>query len=186
MWSWIRKLFAPAPEIVPQQVWLNSAARDRAVARVAREAAGQGAAVCIIACFPDQMVATAAALGAAGVEYELWRPAATFADIQRELRDQVRFDHRDPRHHDASVIQRLRSLRVLFAEVVGSPDHKETRAIARRRLKATEAAIQLYESSVARGEIGEIADVQEPTHAENLRKIQEMLARRGIEWTPPQ
>jgi hypothetical protein len=100
--------------------------------------------------------------------------------VQVLLESGVRFDHRDPRHHNASVIQRLRSLRSLFEETVASPQHKATRDIAKRRLAATVAAIAMYEGQLARGEVQVIPDVVEPTHDEVMQKLQERLQNLGI------
>jgi hypothetical protein len=90
------------------------------------------------------------------------------------------FDHRDPRHYNASVIQRLRSLRTLFAETVSGPDRNPTRASAKRRPAATEAASKIHDDQLAHGEIEAIADVPEPTHEEVMKPLQETLRGLGI------
>lgn len=87
----------------------------------------------------------------------------------------VRFDHRDPRYHNASVIQRLRSQRDFFEGLVESPDHKESRAIIKRRLKATHQAIEKYNRLVAEGTIEQIEDAPEQTNADLANQLEEKL-----------
>ena len=91
------------------------------------------------------------------------------------LENGVRFDHRDPKHHNASVIQRLRSQRDFFQGLADSPAHKESRGVIKRRLKLTLKAIEIYDSAIAKGQLDEIADVSEPTHEEVMKALQERL-----------
>jgi hypothetical protein len=87
----------------------------------------------------------------------------------------VRFDHRDPGQHNASLIQRLRSLRELFGELADSPDHRASRGIIRRRLQGTEQAIEKYESLVAQGAIDPADDAPQPTGGDIADQLEAKL-----------
>ncbi|WP_278469673.1 hypothetical protein [Gimesia maris] len=87
----------------------------------------------------------------------------------------LRFDHRDPQHQNASLIQRLRSQRDFFEGFVNSPDHKESRSIIKRRLQGTLQAIEKYDRLVAAGTIAPIEDAPEQTGAELADQLEEKL-----------
>jgi hypothetical protein len=98
-----------------------------------------------------------------------------FKIVTHLLKNGVRFDHRDPGYYNASVIQRLRSLRNFFAGLVKSPDHKASRNIIKTRFKAVEESLAIYDAQIASGQIEEIPDSPEPTLEESLAAIQKRL-----------
>lgn len=84
MWNWLTRLFAQ-PRVRPQQIWLTSTARDGAIATAAVRAIAADQPVIVTACFQDRLTALTEAFAAAEIEYELWRPARSLAEIRREL-----------------------------------------------------------------------------------------------------